>query len=203
MPKTPGLRFGALGPEAWHLCIDLQRVFEPGAPWSTPWLERIRPVAHSLCALHPDRTVLTRFIPPARPEAATGSWRRFYEKWSILTGLQADPRWIELLPEFAALAPPAMVVDKPAYSPFCGTALHETLQARSVESVILTGTETDVCVLAAALDAVDRGYRTIVVRDAICSSRDSTHDALMRLYHERFREQIEVVDSEELLQDWR
>lgn len=201
--KPLGLRFGPLGPETWHLCIDLQQIFAPGAPWSTPWLERIRPVAYGLCHLHPDRTILTRFVPPERPRQARGTWRRFYEKWHQVTALDANPDWVELLPEFAALAPPAVVVDKPAYSPFFGSLLDSVLVSRDVQGLILTGTETDVCVLAGALDAVDRGYRTIIVRDGICSSSDATHDALMTLYGRRFSEQIELVDSAELLEAWR
>ena len=42
------------------------------------------------------------------------------------------------------------------------------------------------------LDAVDIGYRVIVVRDAVCSSSDEGHDMLMRLYHTRYFEQIET-----------
>jgi nicotinamidase-related amidase len=33
-------------------------------------------------------------------------------------------------------------------------------------ALTVTGSETDVCVLATVLDAVDLGYRVIVVRDA-------------------------------------
>jgi nicotinamidase-related amidase len=51
-------------------------------------------------------------------------------------------------------------------------------------------------VLATVLSAVDLGYRVIVVRDAVCSSSDEGHDMLMRLYHTRFREQIETADAE-------
>jgi len=50
-------------------------------------------------------------------------------------------------------------------------------------------------VLATVLDAVDIGYRVIVVRDAICSSSDEGHDMLMRLYHTRYTEQIETADA--------
>ena len=37
-----------LPPNAVHLCIDMQNIFAPGAPWETPWLERVVPVAAAL-----------------------------------------------------------------------------------------------------------------------------------------------------------
>jgi Isochorismatase family len=50
------------------------------------------------------------------------------------------------------------------------------------------------------LDAVDIGYRVIVVRDAVCSSSDEGHEVLMRLYHTRYTEQIETADAEAVLE---
>jgi nicotinamidase-related amidase len=44
-------------------------------------------------------------------------------------------------------------------------------------------------VLATVLDAVDLGFRVILVEDALCSSFDQGHDALMTLYRNRFSEQ--------------
>jgi nicotinamidase-related amidase len=49
---------------------------------------------------------------------------------------------------------------------------------------------------------VDLGYRVIVASDAICSSSDECHDALMTLYQRRFSEQIEVAPTEVVLQAW-
>lgn len=63
--------------------------------------------------------------------------------------------------------------------------------------------ETDVCVLASALGGIDRGYRVVLVRDALCSFVDETHDALMELYLTRFTEQLEVATAEEILESWR
>ena len=33
------------GPRTAHLCIDMQNLFAPGAPWATPWMERVMPLA--------------------------------------------------------------------------------------------------------------------------------------------------------------
>ena len=52
------------------------------------------------------------------------------------------------------------------------------------------------------LGAVDVGYRVIIVRDAICSSSDQGHDALMEVYHSRFSEQIETANADEILDAW-
>jgi nicotinamidase-related amidase len=68
---------------------------------------------------------------------------------------------------------------------------------------VITGGETDICVLATVLGAIDRGFRTIIVTDAICSSADQTHDALMELYHSRFSEQVEIAEMREVLDGWR
>jgi nicotinamidase-related amidase len=56
------------------------------------------------------------------------------------------------------------------------------LDGSEVDTLVVTGGETDICVLATVLGAVDRGFRVVLVSDAICSSADQTHDALMELY---------------------
>jgi nicotinamidase-related amidase len=61
-----------------------------------------------------------------------------------------------------------------------GPTLQILLQRHGV--LIVNGGETDVCVLATVLGAIDRGYRVVVASDAICSSADETHDASLRLY---------------------
>ena len=71
-----------------------------------------------------------------------------------------------------------------------------------MNTVIITGGETDVCVLATVLGAVDWGLRVILVTDALCSSTDETHDAMMRVYMNRFGEQVEAVTTHTLLESW-
>jgi nicotinamidase-related amidase len=77
------------------------------------------------------------------------------------------------------------------------------LREKSVDTLIITGSETDVCVLATVLDAVDIGFRVIVVEDALCSSFDQGHDALMTLYRNRFSEQIELMTHAQVSELWR
>jgi nicotinamidase-related amidase len=200
--KDHELRHGPLLPSTAHLCVNMQNLFAEDTPWRTPWMDRVRPVAARLARHRPERTVFTRFIPPERPEDMPGAWRRYYERWRELTGERADPRLVELVPELKELVPPATLFDKPVYSPFHDGRLAPLLRERGVDALVVSGTETDVCVLAAVLGAVDHGFRVVLAGDALCSSTDETHDALLKLYHARFGQQIEVADTDAILAQW-
>jgi nicotinamidase-related amidase len=195
------LQHGPLGENCAHLCVDMQKLFV-GTEWHTPWMERVLPVVERIARARPDRTVFTRFIPAERPGEGEGTWRRYWERWSSMTVEALPPGTVDLLPPLAELVPPAEVVDKRVYSPWVEPGLHERLRARGVDTLVITGVETDVCVLGAVLGAVDLSYRVVVPTDAICSSSDHTHDALLTLYRERYGQQVEAVDSDEILRCW-
>jgi nicotinamidase-related amidase len=57
-------------------------------------------------------------------------------------------------------------------------------------------------VLATVLGAVDLGFRVIVVRDAISSSSNEGHDAILDVYHRRYSEQIETANARQVLRCW-
>jgi nicotinamidase-related amidase len=185
-----------------HLCVDMQRLFAPDGPWPTPWMQRVLPIVAEIAKRFPERTVFTRFITPERPEDMPGMWQRYYSRWRETTREFVDPEMLELLPPLASLTPPAVVINKTRYSAFAEPHLYHHLLKREADGLIVTGSETDVCVLATIMGAVDLGYRVILVRDAVCSSSDTGHDALLELYHRRYTEQIETADAEEILRVW-
>lgn len=166
-------------------------------------MERVAPVVTAIATHFPERTVFTRFMTPTRPEDMPGRWQRYYEKWRNTTREQLDPRQLDLLPELDRLVPPATVIDKTRYSDFAEPQLHEHLRGRGADGVIVTGSETDMCVLASIMGAVDLGYRVILVRDGVCISSDVGHDAMLQVYHRRYSEQIETADAESILSQWR
>jgi nicotinamidase-related amidase len=57
-------------------------------------------------------------------------------------------------------------------------------------------------VLATALTAIDRGYRTIFISDAIASSSPEGHRASLDSVYPRFDQQVELIDTETLLKAW-
>src|SRR5882762_2372166 len=181
---------------AVHLCVDMQRIFAKGGIWETPWMERVLPTIADIVDRHAERTVFTRFIPPASPEEPPGQWRAYFQRWKIATRQALAAAQLELVPELARFVPPATVIDKPAYSAFFRSPLANFLMAKQVRTVVVSGAETDVCVLSTVLDAVDIGFRVVIVEDALCSSSDVGHDALMTMYRTRFNEQIDLVKAE-------
>jgi nicotinamidase-related amidase len=191
-----------LTPRTVHLCVDMQRIFSSEGPWATPWMERVLPVVLAISQRFPERTVFTRFITPQHAEDMPGTWRLYYEKWRQTTRERLDVRLLQLMPDLAKLAPPATVIDKTRYSAFFEPFLLQHLRALQADGLIVTGSETDVCVLATIMGAVDHGYRVILVRDGVCSSSDEGHNALLGLYHRRFNLQIETADAETVLSRW-
>jgi nicotinamidase-related amidase len=162
------------------------------------WMPRVTPKVEQLVARAPERTIFTRFIPPEKPENAPGRWRAYYEKWSHVTRRQINNRLIDLLPALARYAPPAVIFDKTVYSAFGNPQLHQHLRQRQIDTLIVSGSETDVCVLSSILAAVDYGYRIIIAEDAVCSSSDEGHDALIGLFNQRFDLQLTSLAAD----DW-
>lgn len=187
---------------AAHLCVDMQRMFAEDTDWRTPWMDGVLPVVTEIAAAHPSDTIFTRFIPPRSPGEAPGAWRAYFERWRQFTLAEIDPGLLDLVEPLARLAPPADVLDKPFYSPFHRTDLHARLTARGVDTLVITGAETDVCVLAAVVSAMDHGYSVVLPKDALCSSADETHDALVSLYARRFSQQIVLTEARDLLRAW-
>ena len=189
--------------DAVHLCIDMQRIFSKGRFWETPWMERVLPVVVEIAARYKERTIFTRFITPQTPAQRPGQWQQYYLRWKAATQEHLQPHQLDLVPALAGFAPPAHIIDKPAYSAFYLSGLDVFLQEKNVRCVVVTGAETDVCVLSTVLDAVDRGFRVVIVEDALCSSSDTGREALMTIYRTRMQEQIDLISSSELPAVWR
>lgn len=189
--------------DAVHLCVDMQNIFAPGGLWETPWIERVLPTIVEIVARHQPRTIFTRFITPQNPEDRPGQWQRYFRHWHQATCDRLPPTALELMPPLARYVPPLRIVDKPACSAFSNAALASLLVELGIGMVVISGAETGVCVLSTVLSAVDLGFRVVIVEDALCSSSDIGHDALMTMYRTRFHGQVDSVTAEQLAEFWR
>ena len=74
-----------------------------------------------------------------------------------------------------------IVIDKPGYSAFPHTTLQQVLTKRGIETLIVTGVTTEVCVSSTLRTAVDLGYRCITVSDACASGDPVLHKAALTM----------------------
>lgn len=185
-----------------HICVDVQTMFATATDWHAPWLNRVLPAIEALVERDPGRTVFTRFIPPDRPEEADGAWRDYYRRWPDMTGARLPAEMLEVVPALRRHIPPAQQLDKTIYSPWLQTGLHQRLRGDGVGTLVVSGGETDVCVLSTVLGAIDLGYRVILPTDAVFGSADQTHEAALVLYRSRFGQQLTASTAQEILDNW-
>ena len=110
------------------------------------------------------------------------------------TGAPAERLWWGLNVDAADL-----VVEKTAPSAFfpgrCD--LHDLLQARGIDTLLVGGTVTNVCVESTARDASTLDYRVVLVADACAAMRDRDHNATLHVVYRSFgdvRSTAEVLD---------
>lgn len=194
---------GPIGPGTVHIAIDMQVLFTPPGRWAVPDIGLIMPNVQAIIATHPGRTLFAHFVVPERAEEAPGCWRGYYEHWWDFTGEHLPEGRLDLLEGLRPWASPEVIIDKPTHSAFGTPELEQQLTALGAATLVLTGVETDVCVLATAFAAIDRGYRVIVVSDAVTSSSPEGHAAALTAILPRFDRQAEIMDTATLLAEWR
>jgi len=74
-----------------------------------------------------------------------------------------------------------VVVDKPGYSAFHSTPLQQILRDRRIEDLIFTGVTTDVCVFSTLREAVDQGFRCLMLEDCTDSFTEGMRSATMAM----------------------
>ncbi|MDF3070215.1 MAG: putative Isochorismatase [Polyangiaceae bacterium] len=86
----------------------------------------------------------------------------------------------DLIPELYPL-PGEPVIDKPGKGAFYATDLGSILQHRGIETLIVCGVTTEVCVHTTVREANDRGYKCIVPGDCCASYFPEFHEMGLRM----------------------
>jgi ureidoacrylate peracid hydrolase len=161
------------------LVIDMQRGFVdageamevPAARESVPRIRELvelfrakgRPVVFTEFVYSEAAPLLVGALHPEHRRASPGAPRGFGRPSS---SCHEDDPSVMTVP---ALAPRAdeLVVRKRWYDAFAGTPLAAALRARGIDTLVVTGTMTDICVLATVVGAFNHEFRITVVEDAV------------------------------------
>jgi nicotinamidase-related amidase len=179
------------------LIVDMQNDFvRAGAPMEVPDARATIPQHQELLAFcretgipiiytkfvaGPQRTLMWEWSPQLEPPiwACQRGYRRFYAD----VGKQLDCTDIidEVYPD-----PNDYIVEKYGYGAFSNTNLEDILRSLHVESLVVTGTVTQICVEETAREAFHHGYRTTIISDAVSSYIPDLHSATLKNFALKF-----------------
>lgn len=189
--------FGGRSPVGRRPClvvVDFSLGFtDPGSPLHCDCEDAVAATARLLDAARASGApvVFTTVVyGPADLESA----RAFLAKAPALGELTPGSRWVEIDPRIAP-KPDEAVLPKLFASAFFGTSLAPLLAARGCDSVVVVGASTSGCVRATAVDAVQHGYPTVVVREAVADRAQSAHDGALVDLDAKYADVISVEDA--------
>ena len=177
------------------LVVDLQNAFMlPG-------------VAHALCESAPSIVPNVNWLAESiRDTGGTVVWikstfgKESLNTWPVLHEMAGPERTARRLGamsegtkghEFWAgldIRPADLIVNKDRYSAFIqgSSNLEELLRQRAIDTVVVTGTVTNVCCESTARDAMMLNFRTIMVTDANAAVTDEDHNASLIAFYLAF-----------------
>jgi biuret amidohydrolase len=93
------------------------------------------------------------------------------------TPLRTEP-WARIVPALEP-RPDELVINKTTYGTFSSTGLDHTLRFLGIDTLVIGGVVTNVCVETTARDAADMGYQAILVGDACAAFSPEIHEATL------------------------
>jgi nicotinamidase-related amidase len=143
--------------------------------------ERGVPVIYTKFVAGPRRTLVWEWSPMLAPPVCC-CWKGFARHYpDVDKELDCADIIDEIYPE-----PGDPIVDKFGYGAFHNTSLDDLLKARHVQSVLVTGTVTQICVEETARESLKRGYATTIVSDAVSSYMPDLHAAVLKNFALKF-----------------
>ena len=191
------------------IVVDMQNDFvRLGAPLEVPdaretidvhkellsWFhDRRRPVVFTRFMAGPKPTLIWNWSPVIAPPTCC-CWPGFMRSYLDVDGERDCVAVIdELTPR-----PGDHQIDKYGYNAFHRTRLTDLLHAQAVDSVVITGTVTQICVEDTARGAFHEGFQTAVVSDAVSSYAPDLHLASLRTLAMKYGR---VLTAQELISE--
>ncbi len=189
-------------PHSALLVIDMQRYFvRPDYPFAQAMEKLVPGSTEGYFQRVRERVVpnvgrlLEAFRANARPVVFTGTgsysddgaelpqWLKDFDRLGLavlgnrIWPQVSDPSW--QIEESVAPQPGEFVVNKTSSGPLNSTRLDQTLHNLGVNSLVVAGLTTDVCVTQTARETADRGFRVIVAEDACTTLSEEMHTSAL------------------------
>jgi len=182
--------------------IDMQNAFvAPGAPIEVPAARAIvAPINRLARELRKRGVQVIWMLHENRGDGR--DWAGFFDAF-VAPGRRAEAaaalaqgsKLQKLYPELETAASDAWVT-KNRYSPFIKSDFSRTLQERGIDTLLLAGTKTNVCVECTARDAMMLDYKVVVLSDCTAALSDEEHRATLENVIQQFGD---VLTADEAL----
>jgi ureidoacrylate peracid hydrolase len=188
-----------------HIVVDLQNGFmAPGEVAEIATAREIVPNVNRISAALRDAGGLVVYVQNTFDETAVRTWSTFFDHFCNPTRRQ---RMIDAFSPGAfghALWPGLDVhardlkVQKRRFGAFAPGAsdLHAMLQQRGIDTLIVTGTATQVCCESTARDAMMLNYKVFFIADGNATFSDDEHNATLSAMAHAF---CDVIDAETMV----
>lgn len=188
-----------------HIIVDLQNGFmAPGAVSEIAAAREIVPNVNSISAACRDNGGLNVFLQHTIDAKAHETWSTWFDYFSHADRRKrmdetfADGSFGHQLWPLLDVTDADLKVKKSRFGAFVegSSGLHGILQARGIDTLIITGTATNVCCESTARDAMMMNYKVIFVADGCATFTDAEHNATlgnMRAIFADVRSAAEVV----------
>lgn len=192
-------------PKVAHLVVDMQLGFiAESSPLALPAareiIDNVNTVSRAIRAGGGTNVFLRFAYDPAEPV----EWRVFYadygyeaQRSTLRDTFGRDAAHFALHPALD-VRPDDLVVDKTRFSAFipgtCG--LDAILNARGIDTLIISGTATNCCCEATARDAMQMNYKVVFLSDATATFTDTEHNASLNSMAAIF---VDIMDTQHLL----
>ncbi|MCL6445302.1 MAG: isochorismatase family protein [Alicyclobacillus sp.] len=187
----------ALGEKPALIVVDMIVGFtDPALPMGADLTLQIEKINRLLDCAHANNipVYFTAIVYDDESLADSGMWG---QKMQGLETLVKGTRAVELDPRLHVCNGDAVLFKKYA-SAFFGTDLISRLVRQRVDTLLVTGCTTSGCVRATVVDAVQFGFRPIVVEDAVGDRWEESH--AMSIFDMR-QKYADIMDCESLLSE--
>src|SRR5690349_2346394 len=187
------------------LVVDMQNAFMmPGVAHAyCQYAESIVPNVNRLAQAMRETGATVVWIKTTFGEQSLASWPVLHD----MAGAERTPRRLAALAEgskghefWAGLdrRPADLIVNKDRYSAFIqgSSNIAEVLRGRGIDTVVVTGTVTNVCCESTARDAMMTNFKTIMATDANAGHTDEEHNASLVAFYLSFGD---IMSTEELI----
>jgi ureidoacrylate peracid hydrolase len=188
-----------------HVIVDLQNGFmAEGQPAEIPAAREIIPNVNRISAALRDAGGLVVYIQNTIDAAAKEAWSNWFtfmsgaKRKEAMEAAFADGSYGHSLWPGLAVLPGDIKVKKNRFGAFVpgSSDLHAILQKRKMDTVIITGTATNVCCESTARDAMMMNYKVIFVSDGTATHSDDEHNATLGIMLSNF---ADVMSTNEVV----